>query len=120
MPVIYISTEVSRTVDAMVLQPGVEALGYVNSTTPALLLSTSFASVVFSPSFVSISPPKPERSMLSPCFGGPALLDFSATSSTFSLAASAIASSVTGSATGSSFLALLFGAAFFFAGGGAA
>lgn len=54
------------------LQPGVDALGYVNKTTPVLLSSTSFASVVFVPSCVSISPPRLARSMLSPTDGAPA------------------------------------------------
>ena len=49
-----------------VLHPGVEALGYVKRTTPALLASTSFCNVVFSPSLVSISPPKPARVILLP------------------------------------------------------
>ena len=47
-------------------QPGVEAFGYVNKTTPFLLSSTNFINVVFSPSFVSTSPPKPARVMVSP------------------------------------------------------
>lgn len=48
------------------IQPGVLARGYVNSTTPFLLSSTSFWRVVFSPSCVSISPPKPARVIESP------------------------------------------------------
>jgi hypothetical protein len=48
------------------LQPGVEALGYVKRTTPPLLSSMSFLSVVFTPSFVSISPPNPPRVIVSP------------------------------------------------------
>ncbi len=47
-------------------QPGVDALGYVNSTTPDLLSSTSFFSVVLSPSLVSTSPPKSSRLTTSP------------------------------------------------------
>ena len=49
------------------LHPGVEALGYVNKTTPDLASSSnSFFRVVFSPSWVSISPPKPSRSIMLP------------------------------------------------------
>lgn len=48
------------------LHPGVEALGYVNNTTPFLLSSTSFFKVIFSPSWVSICPPNPSRSTISP------------------------------------------------------
>lgn len=50
-------------------QPGVEALGYVNSTMPDLLSSKRSFKVVLSPSFVSISPPNPSRSILSPTTG---------------------------------------------------
>lgn len=48
------------------LQPGVDALGYVKSTTPALLSSTSCLRVVFLPSLVSISPPNVARSIVFP------------------------------------------------------
>ena len=48
------------------LHPGVEALGYVKSTTPVLLSSTNFFKVTFSPSLVSTSPPKPSRTIESP------------------------------------------------------
>lgn len=46
--------------------PGVDALGYVNRTTPDLLSSTSFFNVVLSPSLVSTSPPKLSKEMVSP------------------------------------------------------
>lgn len=52
------------------LHPGVEALGYVNSTTPDLLASTSFLRVVFVPSFVSTSPPNPSKLMVLPAASG--------------------------------------------------
>lgn len=52
------------------LQPGVEALGYVNRTTPDLLASTSALRVVFVLSLVSISPPNPSRSTVWPTVGG--------------------------------------------------
>ena len=48
------------------VQPGVDALGYVKSTTPERLFSTSSFRVVSSPSFVSIVPPNPSRSISSP------------------------------------------------------
>lgn len=48
------------------LHPGVEALGYVNRTTPLLLSSTSFFKVVLRPACVSITPPNPSRSIESP------------------------------------------------------
>ena len=41
-------------------------MGYVNSTTPALLSSTRILRVVFLPSFVSKSPPKPFKFTTSP------------------------------------------------------
>ena len=49
-----------------ILHPGVEAFGYVKMTMPLLLSSTSFFKVTFSPSFVSISPPKASRLTVSP------------------------------------------------------
>lgn len=45
------------------------AFGYVNSTTPALLSSTSLASVTLLPSFVSTSSPKLPRAIVSPTLG---------------------------------------------------
>ena len=48
------------------LHPGVEALGYVKITTPLLLSSTNFSKVTFTPSLVSMSPPKPLKIMVSP------------------------------------------------------
>ena len=53
------------------VHPGVEALGYVKSTTPPELASTSFFKVVFWPSWVSISPPNPSKVMVEPTEGGP-------------------------------------------------
>lgn len=100
---------------------GVLAFGYVKSTTPFLLLCTSCASVTFCPSFVSISPPNPSSSIVSPCLGGVKALEevFAAVSATVSLAAAstsaAAGSSMAGSsAAGASFFALPLGAAFFF------
>ena len=49
-----------------ILHPGVDAFGYVKMTMPFLLSSTSFFKVTFSPSFVSISPPKSSRLRVSP------------------------------------------------------
>lgn len=51
-------------------QPGVDALGYVNRTTPNLLVSTRCLRVVFAPSLSSISPPKPSKSIVLPTVGG--------------------------------------------------
>ena len=53
------------------LHPGVEALGYVKSTTPALLSSTRALRLDFTPSLVSTSPPKPSSEMMSPTWGLP-------------------------------------------------
>lgn len=52
--------------DANYSHPGVEAFGYVKRITPALLSSTNFFNVVFAPSWVSTSPPKPSRFIVSP------------------------------------------------------
>lgn len=51
------------------LHPGVEALGYVKMTTPALLEATRASRVVASPSLVWISPPNSLREIVSPAFG---------------------------------------------------
>ena len=53
------------------LHPGVEALGYVKTTTPALLSSTRALRLVLTPSLVSTSPPKPSSEMMSPTWGLP-------------------------------------------------
>lgn len=108
------------------LHPGVEALGYVNRTTPALLSSTSFASDVLVPSLVSISPPNEARSIVSPTLGAPLDLAVEAplvllttaflTASAFSTTASWTFSTTVFSP--SAFLA--FAGAFFFAGGAGA
>lgn len=103
------------------VQPGVEALGYVNNTTPLLDSSTNFPSVVFVPSCVSISPPKVARSIVDPTSASPAAFA-SAFPTTASLTASTVSltESCTFSATDLSASAFLpFAAAagaFFFAG----
>lgn len=106
------------------LHPGVLAAGYVNRTTPALLAATSFASVVFSPSFVSISPPKPSSVMVSPTLGAPPLLEEAAAAGAALAGAAAGfagAAFFAGAALGASLLALgAAAAAFFFAGGAGA
>ena len=48
------------------LHPGVDAFGYEKRTTPDLLSSTICFNVTLSPSFVSISPPKPSNVIRSP------------------------------------------------------
>lgn len=64
----------------------------MNSTTPALLSSTSALRVVLTPSLVSISPPKPSRLIVSPTAGLAAsdepLVVLATTAATFSLTAS--------------------------------
>lgn len=62
------------------LHPGVDALGYVNNTTPDLLLSTRSFNLSFVPSWFSNSPPNWFKSRVSPTFGDPwwASLDASA------------------------------------------
>lgn len=64
--VIIWSVLFSRQLRSLYSHPGVPALGYVNRTTPDLLSSTSFFNVVFSPSWVSTSPPKLSKEMVSP------------------------------------------------------
>lgn len=95
------------------LQPGVEALGYVNSTTPDLLSSRSSFKDVLSPSFVSISPPNPSKSILSPTVGTEPFDDGASTASAF------LAGSFFGFAAGADAFALVVLVFFSGTGGGA-
>jgi hypothetical protein len=102
------------------LHPGVEALGYVNSTTPLLLSSTSFASVVLVPSCVSISPPKAVRSIVSPTLGGEdAPVGATAAVSPFALplpVTASLTASTFSTTAAFAFSVAVLGAAFFLAG----
>lgn len=97
----------------MNLQPGVEARGYVNSTTPDSLSSNRSFKVVMSPSFVSISPPNPSNLILSPTIGIELL------EGVVSAASSFLTGSFLGFATGADGFALVVLVFFSGAGGGA-
>lgn len=62
----FYRVHIASNIERGILHPGVEAFGYVKMTMPLLLSSRSFFKVTFSPSFVSISPPKLSRLTVSP------------------------------------------------------
>lgn len=93
------------------------AFGYVKMTTPASLSATSCASVVFTPSFVSTSPPKLGKSMVEPTAGGEEVAeDPAAAAGGAGLSSAAVAAGAGAAAA----LDLEAPADFFFAGGGGA